>query len=199
MRLFARDHTYKHPWGNVTLAFWRKYPNKFSEHVKAVDTFARSYDARTGDYTAHRLVAAESALPSWVMAMGIDARAYALEQTTVNARTQKMVVRSQNLTGSSVIVVEEKCTYTPHAENAEWTQYHQEAHIRAFLPVVAGRLENYTFSSIAAKSAEGLQVIEQLCQNMVQGGPLAVLQQLWQQAAPAAAAPAAAAAADSKQ
>ena len=173
------------------MAFWRKYPNKFSEHIKAVDTYGRHYNPETGDLTVHRIVAADNALPSWVISMGVDPRAYGIEQTVVNARNKTMVVRSQNLTGSSLLVVEEKCTYKPHADNTNWTQYHQEAHIKAFMPMVSGRLENYTFSSIAAKSNEGLEVIEQLCQSMRRSGPLAVLESLMAAARPAAPAPAA--------
>lgn len=180
MRIFSRDHTYHHPWGNVSLAFWRKYPNKFSEHLQAVDTYRRHYNPETGDLTVHRLVAADQALPPWVVALGIDPRAYGLEQTVVNARHQTMVVRSQNLTGASLLVVEETCTYQPQAENSHWTQYHQEARIKACLPLVSGRLEHSTLASLAAKSNEGLEVIEQLCQDMRVRGPLSVLESLVQ-------------------
>ncbi len=59
----------RHPWGTVTLAFWRKYPNKFSEHVKAIDTFERSFDPATGTLTTYRLITAETALPAWLAAV----------------------------------------------------------------------------------------------------------------------------------
>ncbi len=37
----TREHTYTHPWERVTLAFWRKYPNPLSPHVKEIDILNR--------------------------------------------------------------------------------------------------------------------------------------------------------------
>eukprot|EP00998_Keelungia_sp_KM082_P005665 NODE_1971_length_1170_cov_8.035475_g1954_i0.p2 GENE.NODE_1971_length_1170_cov_8.035475_g1954_i0~~NODE_1971_length_1170_cov_8.035475_g1954_i0.p2 ORF type:complete len:182 (-),score=59.80 NODE_1971_length_1170_cov_8.035475_g1954_i0:498-1043(-) len=170
VKLFSHEHSYKHSWGNVTLAWWRKYPNKYSAHVKEVDCYRRELDASSGTFTAWRLLACEQSLPSWVVALGISPNAYALEKTEVNAKDKTMVVRSRNITGSSLMVVEETCTYTEDEENKEWTHYKQEAKISAFMPFVYHKLEKYTVDSFAQKSQQGLQVIEGICEDIVQNG-----------------------------
>ncbi len=152
------------------LAFWRKYPNRFADHVKEVDTFKRDFDPVTGDLTTYRLIACESALPSWMSALGISSLAYALEQTVVNAKNKTMVIRSRNISGSSMMVVEEKCTYTQDPENAAWTQYNQSANITSFLPIVRSKMENYTFASMTNRSKQGLAVMEELCHVLATKG-----------------------------
>lgn len=170
MRLFCKDHTYQHPWQNVTTAFWRKYPNKFSDHIKAVDTVKRDFDTTTGQLTTTRLVSCESSLPSWMTSLGISSKAFAIERTTVHPQEKKMVVQSQNLTGSSIMVVQETCTYTQHADNKDWTNYRQEAQISAFMPIVRQQLENYTLANFSMRSNQGLEVMENLCQQITQQG-----------------------------
>lgn len=175
MVLFSKDHTYKHDWGAVTLAFWRKYPNRHAKHVKAVDTYASSLCPRTGDMVTRRVIICHNYLPSWIVALGVSPVQYAVEQTVTNARNKTMVVRSRNVSGASVMVVEETCSYSAHPDRKDWTRYHQEAHIRAFLPFVYGRLERYSFDNFHKNSSKGLEIIEDLCekfarQRVVQDG-----------------------------
>jgi ActR/RegA family two-component response regulator len=87
-----------------------------------------------------------------------------------------MVVKSSNLSGSSLMVVEETCTYTqcPLAPAAA-THYKQEARITAFLPFLAGRFESYSFASLQSKSKEGMAVVEKLCQRIQTHGALSLL------------------------
>lgn len=170
MRPFSNEHTYRYNWGNVVLAFWRKYPNKFSEHVKEVDTFSRKFDPVSGDLTTYRMISCESSLPGWMASLGISSHAYALEETVVNAKNKTMVVRSRNLTGASMMVVEEKCSYVEDPVNKSFTKYTQEANIKAFLPLLHWKLENYTLSSMASKSKQGLTVMEELCHTLATKG-----------------------------
>lgn len=48
MRLFQATHRFDHPWNQVTLANWRKYPNSMSPHILNVDVLERSVDPATG-------------------------------------------------------------------------------------------------------------------------------------------------------
>jgi hypothetical protein len=41
MKIFSTEYTFSHPFARVTSAFWRKYPNEDSAHVKAVDCYDR--------------------------------------------------------------------------------------------------------------------------------------------------------------
>jgi hypothetical protein len=100
-------------------------------------------------------------------ALGVSPYCIGLERTTVNPATETMVVQSCNVTGSSLMTVEETCEYKRHAENPQWTQYKQEARITSFLPMFTGRaLESHSFKSMTATSGRGLLAIETLCQQV---------------------------------
>jgi len=166
VKLFTNTHTYEHPWAHVTSAFWRKYPNPLAPHVKEVDCYDRHLDQQTGNLTTNRLIACDSTLPKWLTNLGIPNRLYGYETTVVNARSKKMTIQSRNMSGSSMLMVEEICTYEPSRANSSWTEYKQEARITSFLPLFASRLEIFSFNSISTRSPMGLQAMEILCQNV---------------------------------
>jgi hypothetical protein len=170
MKLFANNHTYKHPWAHVTSAFWRKYPNPLATHVKQIDVYDRSLDPETGNLVINRLIQIESVLPAWVSAVGLPTTAFVCETSVVNAESKEMVVKSRNISGSSLMVVEETCTYTPHQHHPSWTNYTQEARITAFLPMFSSSVESFSLNSMHAKSKQGLEAIEILCQRVASDG-----------------------------
>ena len=109
---------YRHPWTTVTSAFWRKYPNPLYPHVQEVDTFHR--ELKDGNLTTQRIITATTSFPSFLRAVGAPTLAFGVEQSTVNAQTQTLELRSRNVTGSGFMVVEETCTYEVHPDNPEW-------------------------------------------------------------------------------
>jgi hypothetical protein len=118
----------------------------------------------------NRLVACESSVPSWMAALGIPTQAYAAETCVVDPASKEMVIKSRNITGSSIMTIEETCRYAPHSENPNWTHYTQTAKITAFLPFMSSGLESYSFSSMHEKSKKGLETIEVLCQRIKSEG-----------------------------
>ena len=119
---------------------------------------------------SNRVISCHSALPMWLNRLGVSNHLYALETSVVNPSTRQMVVRSRNLTGSSIMVMEETCTYTPNAANPLHTDYRQTAKISAFLPMFSGNAESFTLHSMSKKSQEGLETIERICQRMREEG-----------------------------
>ena len=107
--------------------------------------------------------------------MGVSNHAYAIETSVINPSTREMVVKSRNVTGASLMVMEETCTYRANPLDARLTDYRQSAVITAFLPVFAGKFEAFTFNNMSKKSAEGLQTIETLCQRIAREGVEAML------------------------
>jgi hypothetical protein len=89
---------------------------------------------------------------------------FAAETTIVDPITKQMVIKSRNITGSYMLVVEETCVYSQHPDNKEWTSYKQEAKISAFLPFLRSKLENHSIASFNEKSQLGLQAVERLSQ-----------------------------------
>jgi hypothetical protein len=175
VQLFSVEHTFLHPFERVTSAFWRKYPNEAAQHVRAIDITDRRMDQQ-GRLITNRIMSCHSALPSWLRAAGLPQNCFVAETSVVDPRTRTMVVKSSNLSGASLMVVEETCTYqaassAPHAA----THYKQEARITAFLPFLAGKFESYSVANLHAKSAEGMAVVEKLCQRIQRDGVLSLL------------------------
>jgi len=177
VKLFQSEHEFKHPWSNVTAAFWRKYPNELSTHVKEIDTYSR-YISPCGKLVTHRLMRCESAVPGWLSSVGVPSSAYAAETTIVDPVSQKMVIRSRNLTGAHLMVVEEECSYTPSPTNPKHTRYVQSAAIRAFLPMFSSKFEQYSYANMTAKSKQGLHTMEQLCEKVASQGLNTLVEQL---------------------
>jgi len=169
VKLFQQDHIFQHNFDIVTSAFWRKYPNLHASHVKEIDTYARRIDEH-GRLIVHRLMRCESQVPAWLQSLGVSNSAYAAETTIVDPTTRQMIVKSRNITGASMMVVEETCKYQQHPHNTEWTSYHQSAHIAAFLPFVSKKIENFSYHNMSLKAPLGLDVIEQLCQKFTLNG-----------------------------
>jgi hypothetical protein len=177
VKLFSTSHTFHHPFDRVTSAFWRKYPNEAAAHVKAIDITDRRVDAQ-GRLITNRVMSCESALPQWLRAAGLPQSCFVAESSIVDPQAQTMVVKSVNLSGASIMTVEETCTYQaqPSTENAKpSTLYQQEARITAFLPFVSSKFESYSVASITAKSQEGIAVMEKLSQRIQREGVLSLL------------------------
>jgi len=188
VQLFNQEHTFAHPFSRVTSAFWRKYPNEKAPHVKAIDCLERqivhlpatntenqSSKPTQACLVSSRIISCESAVPSWLQSFGVSNHAYALETTVVNPVTKEMIIKSRNLTGSSLMVMEETCAYRVDPDNAQHTRYSQQAKITAFLPMFSGKFETFTVQNVQRKSQEGLDTIEQLCLRIKHEGISALL------------------------
>ena len=124
---------------------------------------------------SNRIISCETALPIWLNKLGVSNHAYAIETSVINPATREMVVKSRNVTGASLMVMEETCVYRANAMDERLTDYRQSAVITAFLPMFASKFEAFTLNSMSKKSAEGLQTIENLCQRIAREGIEAVL------------------------
>jgi len=173
VKLFSTEHTFFHPFDRVTSAFWRKYPNEHASHIKGIDCFQRRIDDN-GRLITHRIMSCESPVPSWLACAGLPSYCFAAEVSVVDPVTKTMVVKSRNLTGSSLLQVEETCTYSGIPTAPNHTHYTQSAKITAFLPFVSNKFEQYSLSNLSNKSAQGLQTIENLCQHIQKHGVLSL-------------------------
>jgi hypothetical protein len=164
MRFFDSTHVFQWKWADVTTSFWRKYPNWLATHVKRVDCYGREMTP-DGKLVVHRLITSQQALPSWLSALGIDSTAHSLETTVVDPVAKTMVVKSKNLSGSSLMTVDEVCTYAQHPTRPDQTNYTQTATFTAHLFLFGGKLEDYSLSTMAAKSQKGLKALESICDS----------------------------------
>ena len=175
--IYSNSHVFQHPFDNVTSAFWRKYPNDQASHVKSIDCYSRKIDS-SGRLIVHRLLRCESPVPSWMATLGVSNAAYAAETAVIDPHTKEMCIKSRNITGASMMVVEETCTYTENESNKQYTSFTQQARIKAFLPFFSKRAEQFTHTSMCEKAPLGLQVIESLCEKIKSRGILQFIDDL---------------------
>jgi hypothetical protein len=161
------------------LLFSAVSPNEAAAHVRAIDVTDRRMDEQ-GRLITTRIMSCESALPSWMQAAGLSTNCFVCESSVVDPKTKEMVVKSSNLSGASIMVVEETCTYTQARDNPQHTKYKQEAKITAFLPFVASKFEQYSVQNLHLKSREGMAVVEKLCQRIQKFGAMSLLESAWQ-------------------
>lgn len=179
VKIFNETSTFQHPWSVVTTAFWRKYPNKYALHVQSVDTFDRKVDDQ-GNLVTNRIISFKNNLPSWMpsyLAQGMS-HVYTVETSVVNPSKEEMVVKSVNITGSSLVTCEETLTYSTHPTEKNTTVYKQEAVIKAFMPMLSSRFENHSFQNLCKKSKEGIEVIENISSTIKEEGVMCLLNKL---------------------
>jgi len=152
-------HIYKHAWGDISLASFRKYPNPERPDVLNVDLLSRDLDPTTGVLTTKRLITCKGAGPAWLQSFIGSSMFFFVEEASVDPKGQKMVLRSQNLSFSDLIKVEEVCTYTPHPENKSWTSFTQEAKIAAG-SFVMGKVEDYCLEKFKTNATKGREIME---------------------------------------
>eukprot|EP00753_Platysulcus_tardus_P008387 PLAT15944.1.p1 GENE.PLAT15944.1~~PLAT15944.1.p1 ORF type:complete len:312 (+),score=138.44 PLAT15944.1:93-1028(+) len=166
MRIFQAEHVYGHSWETVSLALLNKYPNDKLSHVKKIDTLEQGIVPGTSKLRTVRLMLCASKLPGWVTKLGVRRLGYVCEQSEYDAKAKSIVLSTRNLTYSQYLQVEERCTYSPHPENPEWTLFRQEARITVTAPTFSRALEKVSVKNFRRNAARGLELLEELCQSV---------------------------------
>ncbi|KAI5784559.1 PRELI-like family-domain-containing protein [Geopyxis carbonaria] len=135
MKVFESSCTFDYPWSTVTIANWRKYCawNTQSPHVIAVDTLSRDVDLVTGILRSERLITCKQSAPRWLMKFVGAEVSYVREISEVDPANQTIISRSTNLSGSTILSVQETVIYSPHPDDpAHRTLFTQDARITAY-------------------------------------------------------------------
>ncbi len=98
VKLFSTDHTFEHPFDRVTSAFWRKYPNQYATHLKAIDIVDRRLDSE-GRMITNRIQSCTSNIPAFARSAGLPTICFVAETSVVDPQKKEMVVKSSNITG----------------------------------------------------------------------------------------------------
>ncbi|KAI7861038.1 PRELI-like family-domain-containing protein [Circinella umbellata] len=159
MKLFKSIHDYQYEWSLVSAANWQKYPNEHCTHVYAVDVLDRRIDPETGILTTERLISVNQNVPRFIMKlMGCDAHSqYVREISIIDPKKKTLTMRSQNLTMSNILSVEEEIEYREHPEDPSRTQFSQQATISAgsMMNRWASVLEDFSIKRFQQNAAIG--------------------------------------------
>jgi hypothetical protein len=170
VRRYTQEHTFLHPWERVTSACWRKYtdPENTSRlsHILEVDTVQRKLDPG-GKLFTKRAITVNAPGPWWLQRILGETVCHCVEESNVDASKKAMEIVTRNVTLEDFVSVEEKCWYSPHPENPNWTVMKQETsiscHTLSGLASMAEKIEQRCVEKFLQNSAKGREVMEHVC------------------------------------
>lgn len=171
VRGYSQEHTFKHPWERVTSACWRKYTDPQSQsrlsHILEVDTIDRKLDRDLGKLHTVRAITVNAPGPWWLQRILGETVCHCFEKSTVDAANRSMEMVTRNVTLKDFVSVEEKCSYTPHPQNPNWTLLRQETYIScrtlSALASMAEKIEQRCAEKFQQNSIKGREVMEHVC------------------------------------
>lgn len=108
---YQSKHTYNHTFETVTLAYFNRYPNPYSAHVKSTDTL-EVYIDDLGRLHQIKLIKKSGRLPNFVKPfLGKITTSWIIENTIVDPNSKEMLTYNCNLDHRKIIRVEEYNTY----------------------------------------------------------------------------------------
>ncbi|XP_002740119.1 PRELI domain containing protein 3B-like [Saccoglossus kowalevskii] len=160
MKIWTSEHVFEHPWETVVQAAWRKYPNPHNPTVVGLDVIDRHVD-KQGRLVSHRLMCTEWGLPMWVQKLvGVDRACYASEHSVVDRKRKTFVLRTNNVTFSNLVAINEQLTYSPHPTDKKSTLLKQEAIITVHGMRLSSYLEQLVVNTCSSKATQGRVAME---------------------------------------
>ncbi|KAI4873782.1 hypothetical protein NFI96_010637 [Prochilodus magdalenae] len=154
----------KGTWDQVSIAFWQRYPNPYSNHVLTEDIVFREVTP-DNRLISRRLLTKTSRLPRWAEKFlpGHKARkAYIIEDSVVDPKDRTMVTLTWNISHARLMSVEERCLYRVNPDNSNWTEIKREAWISSSLYGLSRAVQEFglaRFRSSVTKSMKGFEYI----------------------------------------
>lgn len=174
VRGYVQEHIYRHPWERVTAANWRKYADPehrpLLSHAVDVSIVNRTEDQEGGQLLTTRSITVNTPGPWWLQRLMGTNVCQCLEESIVDNGKRSLEMITRNVTLKDFVDVEEKCSYLPHPDNANWTLFRQETNITcASMPAlksVAEKIEQKCAEKFQQNSARGREVVEFVCKAL---------------------------------
>ncbi|KAF9292545.1 hypothetical protein BGZ68_003451 [Mortierella alpina] len=169
MKFFQATHKFDHSWAQVTAANWMKYPNEQCPHVVAVDVLERHVDPETGVLRTERLLTCNQNAPALVLKfLGGSTVSYVRETSELDPKTQKLTMKTQNLSMCNVLTINETITYTVHPQDESSTMFKQEAQIVAgsALSRFSSYIEDFCLTRFRDNAAVGRAGFEMVLEKL---------------------------------
>ncbi|KAI8321976.1 hypothetical protein GQ54DRAFT_333608 [Martensiomyces pterosporus] len=169
MRLFEATHVFKHDWGTVSLANWRKYPNDKTPHVRHVEILNQDLDPETGVLRTERLIMVRQNVPTLLRKLFGGDTSYVLEYSEADPRERTLTMQSQNMTYSNLLSVGEHIVYKPDPENPGHTLFIQSAQLKACSAMyrLANKVEDMCFNRFCDNADIGKLGLEQVLSKIL--------------------------------
>lgn len=164
---YKNSHVYEHNFQTVSLAYFNRYPNPYSAHVKSTDTIDVFID-EFGRLHQTKLIKKSGRLPKFIKPfLGKITTSWIIENTIVDPVKNEMLTYNCNLDHRKIIRVEEFNTYSSNlnfnnSTNSFVTVKFSSGFNQKFGLGIKDRIENWSknkFSDNLFKSREGLKIV----------------------------------------
>lgn len=164
MKFTENEYLFAHPFGTMTSANWRKYPNEYSSHVLSVDIIDRSVHPQTGVLRTERLLSIKQSAPALLRRLlPLPEVTYFREVSFLDPKQRTYKAVSNNLSMRNIVDVEETCELRADPAHPEGsTEFKQRAEISVMgaLSYVANMVEEAAVASFKANSGKGRKGLE---------------------------------------
>lgn len=165
---FHSKHTFDHTFETVTLAYFNRYPNPYSAHVKSTDTIDVYIDEQ-GRLHQIKLIKKCGRLPNFIKPfLNKITTSWIIENTIVDQKSREMITYNCNLDHRKIIRVEEYNTYKYDFQNKVTNSFVAVKFSSGFKQKFGlglnfrDRIENWSknkFSDNLFRSREGLKIV----------------------------------------
>lgn len=163
---YRNNHVFEHNFETVTLAYFNRYPNPYSTHVKSIDTID-VYTDEQGRLHQVKLIKKSGRLPQFIKPfLGKITTSWIIENTVVDPKTKEMHTYNCNLDHRKIIRVEELNMYKYNFEENKTNSFVTVKFSSGFNHRlgwgIKDRIENWSknkFSNNLMNSREGLKIV----------------------------------------
>jgi len=154
------SHQFEAQWDNVSYASWIKYPNPSRPDIISVDILNKKFDPEKGTLMATRLVFMKEKLPKLMASVFGPGYCICVEDSFVDAKNKKMILKSENVSYGNILSIKETCTYTQNNQDPNFTDYKQEIKCEAFPFGIAGTIEKFVGHKVTSNAEKGKLIME---------------------------------------
>ncbi|ESO03380.1 hypothetical protein HELRODRAFT_187087 [Helobdella robusta] len=162
MKFYSTLSIFKYSWDQVAVGFWSRYPNPYSMHVLTEDVIDQRV-LSCGSLLTKRLITKTNSIPKWgEKFIPGPKHVCVLEESIVDPQTKTMKTYTRNLGYTSIMTVEEECTYKPSEENEGWTVCQRHATVNSKVKGFSYCLQTFgieRFKKNVTKSVKGFNFV----------------------------------------
>ncbi|KIM30813.1 hypothetical protein M408DRAFT_327782 [Serendipita vermifera MAFF 305830] len=164
VKFFSQTHRYEDAWSTVALAFFLRYPNRYSSHVISTDVLRRTVTPQ-GTLQTTRLILKRGALPAWFPSyLMTRSESWIVEESEVDPHGRVLLCETRNLDHRSVMEVVER-TELREADDGSTIHKTEARFVSGVGWGLKKRIEEYSASRFKAnieKSRLGLALVVRL-------------------------------------
>jgi len=167
-KFYESQFTYNFSWDQVAQAFWRRYPNPYSNHVLSEDVIWR--EVKDNKLYSKRLLTKTNRVPDWGKRFMNSRAVCIVEESIVDPKDKTIITYTRNIGYNKVMCVEEKCTYRLDEECSHWTTVDRQAWITSSVFGFARAIQSFGMDRFRKNSVMAYKGFQHVLDNMFKLG-----------------------------